>query len=167
MFLPQVRGGGGGLWPQSKISGSTVQLHGEELNYWGLDRWLGRGRRSKKVRGPHGTPGSPHPTRSDSSSGVWSPSLVPFAHFGALLQSSETQPHLLLPTLSEGLELRSYCLRFRGSRRHAVFSCLSLHTALLFSMPFITQKTMSSKESLPFPLRVMADRRLDEFFMLP
>lgn len=122
---------------------------------------------------PPGTPGSPHPTRSASSSVVWSPSPVPIAYFGASSRSSETKPLSPAPYLIRGAGIEKLLPSSQGQQRAhtllscAPFSCLSLHTALLFSVSFITQKTMSSKESLPFPLKVMTDRRLNEFLMLP
>lgn len=77
------------------------------------------------------------------------------------------------PYLIRGAGIEKLLPSFQGQQAArsllvcAPFSCLSLHTALLFSMAFITQKTMSSKESLPFPLRVMTDRRLNAFLLLP
>ena len=77
------------------------------------------------------------------------------------------------PYLIRGAGIEKLLPSFQGQQAArsllvcALFSCPSLHTALLFSMAFITQKTMSSKESLPFPLRVMTDRRLNEFLLLP
>ena len=135
----QVRGGGGGLWPQSKISGSTVQRHREELDYWGLDRWLGHGRRSKTVRGPLGlrAPHIPPGAPAAPSCGLQARSqlLTLGPRHGALRPS----PCLLLPTLSEGLELRSYCLRLRGSREHTLFSHVLRSPACLCTQPYFFQ----------------------------
>lgn len=48
-------------------------------------------------------------------------------------------PCLLLPTSSEGLELRSYCLRLRGSRGHALFSHALRSPACLCTQPYFFQ----------------------------
>ena len=90
-----------------------------------------------------------------------------------LVTELETKPLSPAPYLIRGAGIEKLLPSSQGQQRARTllsctpFSCLSLHTALLFSVSFITQKTMSSKESLPFPLRVMTDRRLNQFLMLP